>query len=124
MLRSTLPPPLTHLLGPQEPTSYRIFEPHSTPPYPSFDRTLPLPVSFGFLPPALAADALRRPSPYQTPAARAAYEEFLLSQSGRDYAHYDRMLDFLERVGEKGRRFAEVARREVDKIGRRWDQAR
>ncbi|KAL8290321.1 hypothetical protein RQP46_002579 [Phenoliferia psychrophenolica] len=97
------------------PTSYRIFEPLSEPPSHLFSRTLPLPVSFGFVPRPVASTALRQPQPYSSRIVQDAFDEFLRTQAGIDCEHYDGVLEFLEGVGAKAREFEERARVEVDR---------
>lgn len=92
-------------------TIHRLSSPLFHSPFPSFDRTISLRTSLGFLPSSLAERALGRAAPFpEDEGMQTAYEEWLMAQMGAAKG-FEEVLWGVREFGERNRMFGELVRR-------------
>lgn len=106
---------LSPLLNPPSKLSFTFFpQPIFHPPAPDFNRTVDIKVSFGYTPPAVAARALLRPSPFANdPPTQALYESYLRAQTGESQDHFTRIFSQLSQFNDNTRLFVTKAREAI-----------
>ncbi|KAL8276278.1 hypothetical protein RQP46_011306 [Phenoliferia psychrophenolica] len=92
-------------------TSYKIWEPMSAPPTPTFSRELLLQSRFGYVHPSVAMAALQQPKAFSDEGKEQRYESFLKSNAGLCYSHFDALLLRVEEFNKRNRKFTEVTKR-------------
>ena len=88
-----------------------FWDPLPTAPTPTFNRTLPVATTFGYLSPTLAFNSLAESGTIyaQDPDRRATLTSFLESQSSGATAHYDAFLGRIEGFSKENAEFAKLA---------------
>lgn len=91
--------------------SSSLRSPLSTPPWPFFNRTASVSVTFGYLSSSEATYALSQPSPFaHDHTMRERYESWLKSQIGIDNSHYLDMLDQITASNKANEEHVKAAR--------------